>query len=286
MPNPDVVPKDIASNSIGCVHPSLEPYLRQRPDWIVDDRRVIFPVAKTTEEINASISKLLNDLRTSKRYRILEGWRDELYPLYHPHYKGLAMERSGTALFGVNTYGVHMTVYTHEKGELKLWVPRRAKTKQTYPGMLDNSVAGGLSLGEKVLDCVVREADEEASLPEELVRLNAKACGTVSYFLVRDKDAGGESGLLQPECQYVYDLKVGPHVILRPKDNEVDEFYLWTVPEVQRALALGEFKPNCALVMLDFFIRHGIILPDNEPAYAEVVSRIHRRLPFPGPECA
>ena len=280
------MPQNCASIPIGYIHRSFVPFLQERPDWVVDDRRLVYPLAKTTEEINTSIASLLDYLRKSKKFKILDGWRDELYAVYHPYRKGIAMERSGTALFGVNTYGVHMTVYTYAAQQLKIWVPRRARTKQTYPGMLDNSVAGGLSIGEKALDCIVREADEEASLPEQLVRSTTKPCGAVSYFLIRDKAAGGESGLLQPECQYVYDLEVDWDVTLRPKDNEVDEFYLWTVPEVQQALARGDFKPNCALVLLDFFIRHGIILPENEPAYTEIVSRLHRRLPFPGPECA
>ena len=286
MVNPEGLPTSLASTPMGYVHQSLEPFLRQRLDWVVDEKKLVYPLAKTTEEINMSIASLLDDLRKSKKFKILDGWRDELYAVYHPYHRGIAMERSGTALFGVNTFGVHMTVYTYEAKELRIWVPRRARTKQTYPGTLDNSVAGGLSIGEKALDCIVREADEEASLPAQLVRSAAKPCGVVSYFLIRDKAAGGERGLLQPECQYVYDLEVDSDVTLRPKDNEVDEFYLWTVPEVQQALAHGDFKPNCALVLLDFFIRHGVIQPDNEPAYTEIVSRLHRRLPFPGPECA
>jgi len=31
----------------------------------------------------------------------------------------------------------------------------------------------------------------------------------------------------------------------------------------------------------DFFIRHGIITPENEPNYVEISSRIHRTLEFP-----
>ena len=222
-------------------------------------------------------------MRKSARFKVLDGWRDELYEIHNPHYHGLAIERSGSALFGVKTYGVHMTVYTHVAGELKIWVPRRAKTKQTYPGMLDNSVAGGLTIGEKASECIVREAGEEASLPEELVRRDAKPCGTVSYFHVRDMPDGGESGLYQPECQYVYDLEVAPDVVLRPNDEEVGEFHLWTVKQVQDALSFGEFKPNCALVLLDFFIRHGVITPENESKYVEISERLHRKLPFPGP---
>ena len=53
------------------------------------------------------------------------------------------------------------------------------------------------------------------------------------------------------------------------------------VDEIQEALSRGEFKTNSAVVMLDFFIRHGIITSDNEKDYVEIMQRMHRRLPFP-----
>lgn len=175
-----------------------------------------------------------------------------------------------------------MTVYVRSAdGRLRIWVPRRAAAKQTYPGMLDNSVAGGITVGETPFTALVREAGEEAALPASLVRASATACGTVSYFHVRDERAGGETGLLQPEVQYVYDLEVGEEVVLRPADGEVSEFYLWGVEAVQAALGRGEFKPNCAVVLVDFLVRHGVLTAENEADYVEIVARLHRRLPFP-----
>ena len=88
-------------------------------------------------------------------------------------------------------------------------------------------------------------------------------------------------GLLQPECQYVYDLEVEPGLKPKPNDDEVQGFYLWSVEEVKRHLVMGEFKPNCALVLLDFFVRHGILTAENEKNYIEIVARLHRKLPFP-----
>jgi hypothetical protein len=88
-------------------------------------------------------------------------WRGELYPIYHdpfgphllvqdgtqeleagvpdedsageacPNY-AFSVERSACALFGFVTYGVHMSVFEEdEHGHVKMWVPRRARTKQT-----------------------------------------------------------------------------------------------------------------------------------------------------------
>ena len=228
---------------------------------------------------DSAMDDLLADARAKKIFKVLDGWRNELYPVLGSRYR---MERSGSALFGIVTLGVHLTAYTGDDREsIKIWVPRRAKSKQTYGGMLDNTVAGGISAGETPFECLVREAAEEASLPEELVRKNVKQCGTVSYFHVRDERAGGETGLMQPEVQHVYDLQLMEDVIPQPGDNEVEAFQLLTVKEVQVALAEGQFKPNCAVVLLDFFVRHGILTAENEPAYIEMVSRMHRRLPFP-----
>ena len=41
-------------------------------------------------------------------------------------------------------YGVHMNGYTEKDGEKSLWIGKRSDMKQTYPGMLDHIVAGGL----------------------------------------------------------------------------------------------------------------------------------------------
>lgn len=83
-------------------------------------------------------------------------WRGELYPVYLnpfgprilapnleagtpeedeaaktcPNY-AFAMERAACALFGVVTYGVHMSVYEKDEEGLRVWVPQRARTKQT-----------------------------------------------------------------------------------------------------------------------------------------------------------
>ena len=254
--------------------------------WQIDhEKRCIAPAPTRDDHTQEDVIRdTLEKAKARNIFEVLKGWRNELYPIHGPYSSRkpmLSMERAGSALFGINSYGVHMTIYVNTPQGLRIWVPRRARNKQTYGGMLDNTVAGGLSTGEKPFDCVVREAAEEASLSEQLVRSNAKPCGTVSYFHVRDPRAGGESGLLQPECQYVFDMEIGAEVIPKPGDNEVEDFYLWTVDEVKRALAEGQFKPNCAAVLLDFFIRHGILTAENEKDYMEIVSRLHRKLPFP-----
>ena len=256
--------------------------------WVIDhQKRTVTP--KLVESVGTaayfqSLTKLIEETllneKEKKTFKVLEGWRDELYPVTGLSSE-ISVERGGSALFGINSYGVHMTAYVRTEEGIKIWVPRRQQHKSTYGGMLDNTVAGGISFGETVLNSLIRESEEEASFSEQLIRQHAKLCGTVSYFMVRDEKAGGETGLLQPECQFVYDLELSPDIIPKPNDDEVESFQLWPVEKVQKAMAEAQFKPNCAFVLLDFFVRHGILTPENEKDYVEIVSRLHRRLPFP-----
>jgi len=270
--------------ALGYMLPSVAEVFRGIPNWgIDDDARILTLTGGTSaEERSKAVELTLLALRKTGHFRVLDKWRGELYPVYGLGKELLFnVERSASPLFGVVSYGVHLTAYTKKDGQLLIWTPRRARTKQTYGGMLDNAVAGGIASGESPFESLIRECGEEASLPETLVRNRAKACGTVTYWYVRDERAGGETNLMQPECQYVYDLELPEEVIPTPGDDEVEEFYLWTVEEVQEAMKKGEFKPNCALVALDFFVRHGILTSDNERDYIEIVSRLHRRLEFP-----
>lgn len=254
--------------------------------WNIDSAAqtvtLITPVDATAEKRSELIEQSLSVAFKADVFNVLRGWRNELYPIYGPGKTLLAnMERSASSLFGILTYGVHMTGYVKDDQGLQIWVPRRALAKQTYPGMLDNTVAGGISTGEEPFECLVREAMEEASLPEEIVKSNARPCGCLTYFYIRDARAGGETGLLQPECEYIYDIELDPSVIPRPCDSEVEDFRLWPIDKVKSALTDGRFKPNSAIVLIDFFIRHGIITPENEKDYMEIVARIHRRHEFP-----
>ena len=251
--------------------------------WLVDhEQKLVSPLTdhSSVESQNSLLKNTLERARDLESFKVLRRWRNELYPVIGMSSE-ISMERAGSALFGINTYAAHMTAYIRDGNHIKIWVPRRASNKATYGGMLDNTVAGGLGSGEKPMECLVREAEEEASLPEDLIRQHAKPCGTVSYFMIRDSKAGGETDLLQPECNFIYDLELSADIVPRPNDNEVEDFQLWSVEKVQEAIAEGQFKPNCAAILLDFFIRHGILTPANEDNYAEIVSRLHRKLPFP-----
>ena len=46
--------------------------------------------------------------------------------------------------------------YVVKNGAYFIWVARRSKSKQTYPDMLDNFAAGGLTAGLSVVECALK----------------------------------------------------------------------------------------------------------------------------------
>src|ERR1700754_3217331 len=71
--------------------------------------------------------------------------RNEDYPVTES-FRGpaaLQLEREAVTHFGLRSYGVHLNGYVRRDDGLSLWVPRRSRFKPTWPGLLDNTVAGG-----------------------------------------------------------------------------------------------------------------------------------------------
>lgn len=149
-----------------------------------------------------------------------------------------------------------------------------------YAGKLDSTVAGGVKAHDSPIDCIIAESMEEASLPEDLVRERIRSVGMLTYVSKYDSPTLKEVNLISPELLYVFDLEVPGDVILRPNDDEVESFELMNVDTIMQAMRKSLFKTNSAVVMIDFFVRHGIVTPENEPDYVEIVSRMHRRLPI------
>jgi len=227
--------------------------------WEINsDARTVTLVTKVDarpEDRTAIVAATLTEMRQAKTFEVLDGWRNELYPVYGSNGELLVeIERSACPLFGVVSYGIHMTAYVESKEEgLKIWVPKRSPTKQTFPGMFDNTVGGGMTTGELPFQCAIREAMEEASFKEDFLRKRLRPVGCLSYNYMREKKAGGETGLSQPEIENIFDLKLDEFdEETKPKtnDGEAQDFRLLTVGEVLDALKKGEFKANCGMSSL------------------------------------
>lgn len=195
----------------------------------------------------------------------------------------LSIERIAAPLFGIITYGVQLLAYTEKDDGLYVWIARRAQTKRTFPGMLDSTVGGSLTTGETPFECIVREANEEASFDTGLTRSNATAVGAISYLCLTDERSKGEKGLLCPEVQFLYEMRIPTDLLPALGDGEAEGFVLMSIDQLKGALATGEFTPANGEVVLAFFIRHGILTFENEPNYVSIVSRLHHSFEYARP---
>lgn len=210
-------------------------------------------------------------------------WRNELYVIYNPQATPyMLMERSFAYILGVVTHGAHINGYippekTKDK-VLKMWIPRRSPTKSTYPGMLDNTIAGGLAHPYGIWENVIKECYEEGGLDKAFVEANTKPVGVLTWIC----QPYGPSSHAQPEVSYIYDLEFDSETdnVPHPVDGEAEYFLLMSVDDIKARMFAGEFKPPCALVIIDFLMRHGYISPEDESNYSEIMSRMHRKLPF------
>ncbi|MBX3502129.1 MAG: DUF4743 domain-containing protein [Alphaproteobacteria bacterium] len=264
-------PWNIGPQRVGWIHHDFAPRLAARPDlfariaggWRLTDR--LGDAAERTIAVEA----WLRELRAEG---LFGDWRDERYPvtldLKRPPL--MDMERAAVANFGVRAYGVHLTGYVRRADGLHIWVPRRAYDKPTYPGMLDNTVAGGQPTGLGLMENVIKECAEEAGIPEAIAR-HARSVGCITYCY--------QSGVqLEPDVQYVFDLELPDDFTPALVDGEVDSFELWPVSRVmERVRDTFDFKYDCNLVLIDFFVRHGLIEPD-DPDYLAIVTGLRATL--------
>jgi hypothetical protein len=144
-------------------------------------------------------------------------------------------------------------------------------SKATYPGLLDQMVAGGQPSALSFDENVRKECEEEASLPPDVLD-RIKPAGAVSYRYATPKG-------LSTKVLMAYDLEMTHGMQPLCSDGEVEEFRLLRVHEVLRSLRedLPLWKPNSALVAIDFCVRHRLV-DETEPGYAELVRMLDQKV--------
>ncbi|MFQ5956111.1 MAG: DUF4743 domain-containing protein, partial [Kiloniellales bacterium] len=233
---------------------------------VSDDAVELAPGLDSVAARTAAVDEVLRGLAEAGH---VPAWRDEHYPVApleaSPHAGGpvlMHMERAAIPLFGVRAYGEHMNGFVHRDGRVHLWVARRADHKPTYPGMLDNTVAGGQPVGIGLMENLIKECWEEAGIPPALAG-RAVPVGAISYVYQED-------GGLKPDLQYCFDLELPQDFVPENRDGEIAEFSLWPIETVAEVVRDSfEFKFNCNLVIIDFLVRHGFIPPDH-PDYVAI----------------
>ncbi|MDM4764721.1 DUF4743 domain-containing protein [Pelomonas sp. SE-A7] len=193
---------------------------------------------RTAAELSAEIGAVAQSLQALGE---ITGWRNELYRC-EADARGAArgralfrLERSAFRFFGLRSRAVHVNGWSLQG---QLLCGRRALSKATDPGALDNLAAGGLGADEAPLACARRELWEEAGLPLSQ-RVGLSWRGLVH---ARRVEAGG----LHDELLHVYSLELPAGFQPVNRDGEVSNFLALKPDEV--VARLGEFSPDAAAV--------------------------------------
>jgi 8-oxo-dGTP pyrophosphatase MutT (NUDIX family) len=182
--------------------------------------------------------------------------RRELFDVRHtPDGPALAvLDRGAIPVFGVIGQGVHVNGLVRRADGLHVWIGWRSKTKAVAPGQLDNLVAGGTPAGLDAFECLVKEAEEEASIPAALAR-QAVPVARISYVMQVPEGT-------RRDMMHVFDLDLPEDFTPRPNDNEVERFELWPIGRLfAQVRDAADVKFNVNLALVDLFLREGLIDP-------------------------
>jgi 8-oxo-dGTP pyrophosphatase MutT (NUDIX family) len=228
----------------------------------------------TGEERDAAWARINRALHDAG---LLLGWRDEPYAVRRAADGPVlaVVERAAARFFGLLTVAAHANGYVADAGgrPTRLWIARRAASKATDPGRLDNLIGGGVPHGQTPFQTLLREGFEEAGLEATQV---APAVPGAAIELRRDVPEG-----LQHEWLQVYDLRLAPEVVPANRDGEVADFACHPIDAALAIAASGEMTVDAELVTLDFALRHRLL---EEEAMAPLWARLNAlcRVPCSG----
>jgi hypothetical protein len=221
--------------------------------------------AAVSQVIDGIVDVLVADSRIPK-------WRNETFDVA-PYWGAppiFRLDRGAVPFFGTRAYGVHLNGYRREGKLLRLWIGRRSPDKRVAPNKLDNLVAGGIGNGHSVGETLLKEGEEEASIPIHITK-RAIPVGAVSYRM--ETELG-----IRDDVLFVYDLEMPADFVPRNRDGELVDFELTSAAAVLDQIRTSDdFKFNVNLVILDFALRHGLLRPD-DPEYLDVATGLHRPL--------
>ncbi|KAJ9600395.1 hypothetical protein L9F63_009323, partial [Diploptera punctata] len=268
----DCRPFIVEGYQVGLVRQDVMKQLMRYPDvfHIQPDSVELNPAFRDYDERSSRVEAVLRECRSNNMFVTLKGWREECFEVRSVFSNNslLKMDRSATCLFGIRNYGVDINGYVMdpEKG-LCIWLQRRSKFRSMRAGLWNLWVGGGLSVGYGILETAIKEAAEEASIPPELIA-KLRPAGSVSFFFE------SERGLF-PNTEFVFDLELPADFLPSNSDGEVETFELLPANEALEKVFSSEFKTTSCPVVLDFLIRHGLISPETEPNFPQLVELLH-----------
>ena len=211
-------------------------------------------VIRTADRVTLTDASALPAIARDLSERGLYRWRGEAFDVRAtPDGPALTqIDRGAIPSFGIQATGVHVNGLVRRGDTLHLWVARRAMDKRLDPGKLDHIVAGGVPAGMSPSETLVKEAGEEATIPPALAA-QAVPVGLMSYVMERPEG-------LRRDRLHCYDLMLPEDFTPEAADGEVAGFELWPIARAFEAVReTDDFKFNVNLVLIDLFIRLGMI---------------------------
>jgi 8-oxo-dGTP pyrophosphatase MutT (NUDIX family) len=258
------VPFLIDGQAVGSVAAMHVDALRRWPHWLAADDAGVRLFAPDRDAALADINTAL------RRQGLIVAWRDETYAIVDRFgAPPLALiERAAARFWGTLTFGAHANGYVADaQGRpTHLWIARRALTKATDPGKLDNLIGGGVPFGQTPRQTLLREGMEEAGLdaavtqgatPGSVVEL---ACDIAEGFMYE-----------QIHC---FDLCLPHGLTPVNQDGEVAEVNLLPVAQALALAGGDEMTTDASLVTLDFALRHKLLAPSRHTRLAPQLTAI------------
>ena len=163
------------------------------------------------------------------------------------------IDRGALPAFGIAAQGVHLDGLVRKPDGLHIWIGKRAADKALDPGKLDHIVAGGIPAGLTPWQTLVKEANEEASIPANLLT-PATQYATIQYAMTRKEG-------LRRDILHCYEVELPPDFTPKPQDGEVESFTLMPLDQIRDIIAqTDDFKFNVNLVLLTLLLRHNAIV--------------------------
>jgi 8-oxo-dGTP pyrophosphatase MutT (NUDIX family) len=238
------LPFCIGSARVGWVKPALAAALAKFP-------AISVRASGVTLTDGARLPAIARQLVEDGHFR----WRQEEFDIRaEPEGKVLArLDRGALPSFGVVAAGVHVNGLVRRPDGVHVWVARRAADKQLDPGKLDHIVAGGVPVGLTPAETLVKEAEEEAAIPASLAS-KAVPVALIAYAMERPEG-------LRRDRLHCYDLDLPEDFCPHAADGEVEAFELWPIARVVQTVRDSDrFKFNVNLVLIDLFLREGLIV--------------------------
>ncbi|EKJ79773.1 hypothetical protein FPSE_00053 [Fusarium pseudograminearum CS3096] len=272
-----------------------------------------------------AFNKLVRDNSANSNFPSLTKWsateldRREISSVYlfNSHLRDIRIPTPLRGFLGILTVGVHLNVYSKDyTGEYRIWVARRASGPEySYPGMLDQIVAGGMDPEDRdhellvPLRTLIREAREEVGLEiDERTRAvfvpgteagpgtearprrqigKAVRISHITFFDKKDPRTGElDEHQLEPGVRIIYDLELTSEYYPQPNEPSIDSIMPMDVSQVKESLSReGEWKPNCGLVMLEFLVRHQLVNMNNDRHYDRIMEGLRPHIPFQFANC-